>query len=149
MLIKNIIIDLGGVIINLDHQRLANAFKSLGIENFDELYAHNTQAKTFDDFERGAITADQFRNVFRKYISRPVSDQQIDTAWNQILLDVPKERMDLLKSLSKQYRLFLLSNTNVIHVLVFTNIKLCRNSRSRTTNPATTKNTPSPENKYV
>ena len=122
MAIKNIIIDLGGVIINLDHQRQALAFKKLGVEKFDVLYAQNSQENIFDDFEKGIITAVQFRNFFRRFINLPVSDQQIDTAWNQILLDVPKERMELLRSLSNRYRLFLLSNTNIIHIPVFTNI---------------------------
>ncbi len=122
MAIKNIIIDLGGVIINLDHSRLADAFKKLGVRDFDKRYAQNAQQKTFDDFERGALTAEEFRNVFRKYIVNKVTDQQIDEAWNQILMDVPETTMDLLKKLSKDYRLFLLSNTNVIHIPVFTKI---------------------------
>ena len=114
---KNIIFDLGGVIINIDYTLLVKAFKKLGVENFDELYSQAHQNKLFDLFEKGKISAADFRNEIRKYCNKNLSDVQIDSAWNAMLLDLPEERLKLLQALKKTHRTFLLSNTNEIHML--------------------------------
>ena len=119
---KAIIFDLGGVIINLDYNKTAEAFKDLGIQNFDEVYSQQKQASLFDDFEKGIISPDDFRNVIRKHITHSVSDEQIDNAWDAMLLDIPVYKIQWLKLLSKKYRIFLLSNTNEIHIKAFTKI---------------------------
>jgi FMN phosphatase YigB (HAD superfamily) len=113
---KNIIFDLGGVILNIDYQLAAKAFERLGVENFDELYSQANQNKLFDLLEKGKISAAEFRNGIRAHCRKDLSDQQIDAAWNSMLLDLPEERLQLLASLKKTHRLFLLSNTNEIHM---------------------------------
>ena len=122
MTVKNIIFDLGGVIINLDYNRTAEAFKRLGLTEFDIIYSQKKQESVFDEFEKGTLDAARFRDIIRQYIPQPVSDMQVDTAWNAMLLDVPDDKMLLLKELNKEYRIFLLSNTNIIHVNAFTKI---------------------------
>lgn len=117
--IKNIIFDLGGVIINLDPARTRTAFTQLGLKNFDALYSFAQQSGTFDLFDKGLLTNADFRNEMRKHINNDVTDTQIDTAWNAMLLDVPAEKIELLKYLKSRYRTFLLSNTNRIHVDCF------------------------------
>jgi FMN phosphatase YigB (HAD superfamily) len=117
--IKNIIFDLGGVIINLDMKATRDAFIALGAENFDTIYTQAGQTGIFDRFDKGEITPAEFRNELRKHIPRKVTDEEIDGAWDAMLLDVPKAKLELLSHLGKKYRLFLLSNTNVIHVKNF------------------------------
>lgn len=112
---KNIIFDLGGVILNIDYQLTSKAFKDLGIQNFDELYSQARQNNLFDDLETGKISAENFRNEIRKMSGLNIDDDKLNNAWNAMLLDLPKERVDLLFELSKKHRIFLLSNTNIIH----------------------------------
>lgn len=117
--IKNIIFDLGGVILNIDYQLPVKAFKELGLENFEQWYSQKSQNDLFDRLETGRISPGEFRNEVKKYLSTHATDQQIDAAWNAILLDLPIERIKLLQAIRKNYRSFLLSNTNEIHITAF------------------------------
>lgn len=118
-MIRNIIFDLGGVLLNLDMNATATAFKKLGIQNFDDLYTQAKQTGLFDAFDKGHISPTEFRTALRQHLPENTSDNAIDEAWNAMLLDLPIERLDLLRSLKGKYRLFLLSNTNEIHVTAF------------------------------
>ena len=118
--IKNIIFDLGGVLLNIDHEAPIRAFKNLGIEDFDQQYSKAIQGSLFTDLEKGSITPSTFRAEIRKMLHLNVSDEKIDEAWNSILLDFPKQHIALLERLQSQYRIFLLSNTNEIHYDCFT-----------------------------
>jgi FMN phosphatase YigB (HAD superfamily) len=113
--IKNIIFDLGGVILNIDYNLTAEAFKKLGLKDFEEKYSQAKQSRLFDKLETGEILASDFRKELKSYIGDTVSDEDLDSAWNAMLLDLPTERIELLKNLKNNYRLFLLSNTNAIH----------------------------------
>jgi putative hydrolase of the HAD superfamily len=113
--IKNIIFDWGGVIINIDYNATVDAFKKLNIPDFDEHYTQARQKDIFDKFEIGAISPTEFRNGLRHELGNHFSDDQIDTAWGAMLLDIPKARVELLLKLKEKYRIFLLSNTNLIH----------------------------------
>ena len=111
-----IIFDLGGVIINLDYQLTIDAFKILGLANFDEMYTQAKQSNVFDDFETGKISSQHFINSLLPYLPNGVSANKVVHAWNAMILDFPKERLDLLDKLKTDYRIFLLSNTNDIHL---------------------------------
>jgi FMN phosphatase YigB (HAD superfamily) len=111
-----IIFDLGGVIINLDYQRTINEFKKLGIKNFDEMYTQASQSNLFDDFETGKISSQHFINLLLPFLPVGTSANKVVAAWNAMILDFPKERLDLLDELNTKYRVFLLSNTNDIHL---------------------------------
>lgn len=117
---KNIIFDFGGVIIDIDYHLTMEAFKKLGIENFEEHYSKLKQSHLFDDLEKGAIAPSEFRDRIRESSTLPLSDMQIDDAWNAMLIDLPEENISFLKSLKNKYRIFLLSNTNEIHEQAFT-----------------------------
>ncbi len=119
---KNIIFDLGGVILSIDYQLTVDAFRKIGISEFDILYSQLVQSNLFDDFETGKISPAQFRDQLRKKVNRSISDEEIDKAWNAMLLDLPKERMELLERLRKDHRIFLLSNTNAIHENAYTQL---------------------------
>lgn len=117
--IKNIIFDLGGVLLSINPQLTIDAFKNLGIKNPNELFLQKQQSQFFKDFEQGKITATDFRNEIKKLSAKPLTDEQIDAAWNAMLLELPQERIQLLQNLKKKHRLFLLSNTNEIHIHAF------------------------------
>ena len=118
--IKNIIFDLGGVILNIDTQRSINAFTDILGENNKEFVKKYNEFNLLDRLEKGEITPEQFRGTLKGIIPQKISDQQIDTAWNSMLLDFPRERIDLLYKLKQNYRTFLLSNTNKIHYNFYT-----------------------------
>lgn len=117
--IKNIIFDLGGVLLNVDYDAPVRAFTRLGVQGFDQLYAQAHQSDLFDQLETGKISPDGFRDKIREYCHCKLTNQEIDEAWNSILLDFPRDRYEFLLALKKQYRLFLLSNTNAIHISCF------------------------------
>jgi putative hydrolase of the HAD superfamily len=119
---KNIIFDFGGVIIDIDYQVCIQSFKNLGIKDFDEWYSQARQHDLFDHFEIGKISASEFRQQVRQTSGINLSDNDINAAWNSILIRLPDENIELLKRLKSDYRLFLLSNTNEIHEQAFTQI---------------------------
>ena len=109
--IENIIFDYGGVFLLLDEEKTYQAFKDLGLLFIsDELSASN------NDFQRGRISIPTFIKNIQKELPRPASEQQIIDAWCAMLGGLPQERIDLLKRLKKKYRIFLLSNTDDIHI---------------------------------
>lgn len=120
--IQNIIFDLGGVIINLDYKRTAGAFRSLGIGHFDEIYSKAKQNNLFDLFEKGLLREEEFRDTLKLFLPGNTSDEAIDQAWNAMLLDIPPVRVEWLRKVAGRYRIFLLSNTNSIHIRAFTGL---------------------------
>ena len=113
--IKNLLIDLGGVLINLDRQRCIENFQKLGLRNVEELLDISNQDGILMQQEKGLITPAEFRNGVREMIGKVVSDKQIDAAWNSFLVDIPTQKLDLLLKLREKYVVYLLSNTNQIH----------------------------------
>ncbi len=113
--IKNLIFDLGGVIVDVDVDLFNKSFQDFGFTNFSDIYAQIKQTSLFELFETGKIPAQSFRNELRKFKNN-VSDSQIDTAWNSVIVKIPEQNIDLLLNLRKNYRTFVLSNTNIIHM---------------------------------
>jgi len=118
--IKNIIFDLGGVFLNIDFQLTNQAFIDLGVIQFNEMFTQHFSNPLFELLETGKINEEEFYTAFRKESKTNLSNEQIKRAWNALLLDFPKERIDWLKNISKKYRIFLFSNTNQIHYDSFT-----------------------------
>ena len=113
--IKNIIFDLGGVILPIEIERTKEAFSRLGLKGLDNLFRIGHADSFFRDYEEGLISDNQFIAELGKEFNNTVPDDIIINAWNALLLDFIPERIDLLKRLGKQYRVFLFSNTNGIH----------------------------------
>lgn len=113
--IKVIIFDFGGVILNINYNKTINAFKKLGIENAEKIYSQKKQSELFNLIETGKISEKEFLLELQK-ISAHKNTEKIKKAWNAMLLDLPKERLNLLSQLKSRYKLFLLSNTNHIHI---------------------------------
>ncbi len=114
--IDTIIFDFGGVLINIDYHRTIDAFQALGLEDFEERYSQASQSSLFNDFETGKISTQRFVNELLPFLPAGTSPNQVVKAWNAMILDVPTATVDLLQKLQGKYRLFLLSNTNEIHI---------------------------------
>jgi putative hydrolase of the HAD superfamily len=117
--IKNILFDLGGVILDIDVQATQKGFYELGFSADLMQYPHSMTTDLFFKYETGKIDTEAFRNEIRKKSGVEMSDQTFDEAWNAMLVRIPKERTDLLKVLSSRYDLYMLSNTSGLHVEVF------------------------------
>lgn len=117
--IKNIIFDLGGVIINLDTSKTISEFNKLSKLPFEAIYTQLQQSTVFDLFDKGLISESDFFAELKKVTQSKSSESELKQAWNAMLLDFPINRLSLLIKLKPQYRLFLLSNTNETHVTEF------------------------------
>lgn len=126
MSIKNIIFDLGGVLIKIDYNKTREAFINLGIKNFDEYYQQDYVSKLFEDLEIGKISSTDFYFEFRKITNSQLTNFQIAEAWNAMLGEFWIDRLNWLDDLKSNYGIFLFSNTNEIHYRAF--IKLFENT---------------------
>ncbi|MEN8928370.1 MAG: HAD-IA family hydrolase [Flavobacteriales bacterium] len=113
--IKNIIFDLGGVILNLDYSKTIDAFKELGVENFESIFSQFKQSDFSNEFEIGKLSEMEFYKETIAVTKGIFSFEEHKIAWNAMLLDLPQERLSKLVQLSKNYNLFLYSNTNETH----------------------------------
>jgi glucose-1-phosphatase len=116
--VKAIIFDLGAVILNINYQNTIDEFKKLGVKNPNSFYSKKTQTHLFNQIETGKISQKEFLLQLQKETS-DASIQQVKNAWNAMLIDLPEERIKLLKSLNQNYTIFLLSNTNALHICEF------------------------------
>ncbi len=115
--IKNIIFDLGDVILNIDVPLAYDEFVKLSGKEKAEILELVQKHQLFQKFETGQIDEPTFRNEVRSMLGLPdLEDETIDTAWNILLLDIPTERIELIQNLANHYKLFLLSNTSSIHI---------------------------------
>lgn len=118
--IKNIIFDLGGVILNIDPVLTLKRFETLGVKDTMALHKQLNTLGIFDNYETNTINSPEFRDAIRRVTDISLTDWQIDEAWNAMLLDIPEHRISLLNKLKAHYRTFLLSNTNDIHLNYYT-----------------------------
>lgn len=115
-MVKNLVFDLGGVILDLAVNDTLQAFAKLsGLpqKRVQELFV---VSKEFEYYEKGELNDQEFRDFVRALYEVSVRDEDIDRCWNAMLLGIPKAKLDLLQRLKEQYRVFLLSNTNPIHL---------------------------------
>lgn len=119
MEIKNIIFDLGGVILNIDLRKTQDAFTSLGVKNIEEVFRMGHVESFFKSYEVGAIDDTQFIAAIQKMAGIQVAPEIVVDAWNALLLDFPPDRINFIKGLKNKYRLFLLSNTSALHHVRF------------------------------
>ncbi len=120
--IKNILFDLGDVLIDIDFQKVKSAFEKLGISEFEKQFSQLTASSLFENLETGKISESNFYKAIQQQSSVPLADSDIKDAWNAILLDFRIESMKKLQELKQTHRLFLLSNTNAIHLTEVNNI---------------------------
>ncbi len=117
--IKNIIFDLGGVIMNINLRYTEEAFAKLGCANFSQYITQHRITPLFESYETGKIDDANFIKGIQEIAGKSITGEEIINAWNALLLDFPPERLQLLKNIRNHYRIFLLSNTNSLHHSAF------------------------------
>jgi HAD superfamily hydrolase (TIGR01509 family) len=116
--IKNIIFDLGGVILNIDYHRTTHAFVEKGVTSFAELYSQLAQLQLFDDYETGRVSTATFIYTLQQWAPH-LTQEDIIMAWNAMLLDLPADKIEWIQTLRGQFKVFLFSNTNELHEIAF------------------------------
>ncbi len=114
--IKNLLLDLGGVVLNVDYYKMVETFKEYGVKDFDKYFTQAHQVEIIDKFEEGKCSIEEFRQGIRDLIGMDLTDEQIDRAWFSMILDLPKERIELIGLLKLKYNIYLFSNTNELHI---------------------------------
>ena len=117
--IENIIFDLGVVLLDIDYNLTRKAFEKLGVADFDEMYSQATADKLFQNLETGKISEENFYKEFNRCTGLHLSEQEINKAWNAMLLSFREDSLSYLETLTPRFRIFLLSNTNNIHLNCF------------------------------
>jgi putative hydrolase of the HAD superfamily len=113
---KNLIFDIGDVIIDIDYKATVAEFQKLAVVDFSTIVSYSKQNPIFDLFETGKISTQEFSGELKQFLRPGTTDEHILAAWNAILIDYPAYKIELLKELKNQYRTFALSNINEIHV---------------------------------
>lgn len=116
---KHIIFDLGGVLLDIDYRKSMEAFEHLGLQHFETMFSQFKADELFEHLETGAVSEQAFYAAIRQRTALPITDQQIDHAWNALILDFRLQSLAFLETLSTQYNIYLLSNTNSIHLRYF------------------------------
>ncbi|MDE6108947.1 MAG: HAD family phosphatase [Muribaculaceae bacterium] len=111
---KNLLFDLGGVIMDIDRERCVRSFRRLGFENAADYLGDYGQQGPFGDIEAGRISAAEFHKIISGLIPGGADDGRIDRAFNAFLVGIPVERLRALRELRARYGIYLLSNTNEI-----------------------------------
>ncbi len=118
-MIKNIIFDLGGVLLDLDIQGSMHQFEALGAKDLQkQIHKYGSQG-IFGQLEHGEIDEDAFFEGLRTLLKEEVSNDELKSAWNIIIKDFPLYRMQMIDRLKDQYNLYVLSNTSILHANVF------------------------------
>ena len=113
--IKNIIFDLGGVVLDIDENIVYKELEKLGI-NVSELARSKEFIEIMSKFDTGVYTAPTFRKKTKALLGlEKMTDQKFDSIWNSMMLDIPRERIEAIEQIKKHYKIFLMSNSNEIH----------------------------------
>jgi putative hydrolase of the HAD superfamily len=120
--LKNILFDMGNVLFSIDYKKTEDAFAALGYDNFSEMYSQFTADALFEKLETGKISTEEFYKKLIASHPETVTELQITSAWNGMLLHWRIESLAFLKILAKKYKLYLLSNTNDIHLAAVNNL---------------------------
>lgn len=114
--IKNIIFDLGMVIINLDKEATPAAFKKLAGNKYEAILEGEESEFFFNQYETGKISTAEFIETLKNKIGNGCTSKDVENAWNAMLKDIPEKRFEILVEAKNNYRTFCLSNTNELHI---------------------------------
>lgn len=113
--IKNIVFDLGGVLLDIDFNQIVSALGQVGI-NQSHLKLNNASfIQFYKAFEQGELDEDEFAHQLNTYLGLSLNKKQVINIWNRMLVGASSLKLAKLKELSKTYFVYLLSNTNPTH----------------------------------
>ena len=112
---KNIIFDLGGVLLDINYKASEAAFSHLGLHNYNDYFKQDYSSELFEQLESGTISTDTFYNGFRTIFKTTASNIAIRDAWNAMLGNFIPDNLDIVSNAASKYRIYLFSNTNLIH----------------------------------
>lgn len=113
-MIRNLLFDLGGVIMNLRRDRAVAALQALGMTNAAEILGEYAQQGPFGALESGSISVEEWRRQMAEFIPGGVDYDALDAAFISFLDGIPVYRLETLRNLRKSYHIYLLSNTNAL-----------------------------------
>lgn len=113
---RNLIFDLGDVIIDIDYAITVAEFQKLAKVDFSEIVSYSRQHHVFDRLEKGQISEADFWAEIKLLMKPDVTNEELINAWNSILINYPKYKIELLQNLRSRYQVFALSNINEIHI---------------------------------
>lgn len=114
-MIRNLLFDLGGVIVDIERQRCVRAFEELGLKDADSYFGEYAQSGIFYGIENGSVSIDEFHKEMRRHLPEGTTDYQIDSAFSKFIIGIPQHRLETLRKLRcKGYGIYLLSNTNPV-----------------------------------
>jgi len=117
--IRHVVLDFGGVLYEIDHNRSTDAFSQLGFPNFGLEHRHGGQSKLFDQLERGEVSEQEFLERLKAKCDPGTTMEAVTEAWNALLIGLRPDALPWVQSLSRHFDLLLLSNTNGIHAAQF------------------------------
>jgi HAD superfamily hydrolase (TIGR01509 family) len=127
---KTILLDLGGVLLNIDYKKTTTAFTELGVNDFDDHFSQFKADELFAHLETGKISEAQFYAAIIPICKKGTTAEQVKNAWDAMLLDFRVKSLDFLLPLAAKYPLYLLSNTNSIHYAAFSKTLLEQTGKS-------------------
>jgi len=110
--IDTIVFDLGGVILDLDRDCAVSRFKDMGVLDIEDMLDPYEQKGLFLNFENGGMDMEEFCENLSKHVGRKFSKEEIDYGWLGFIMDTPQYKLDYIKELRKDYKVYILSNTN-------------------------------------
>lgn len=111
-MIKNIVFDFGGVIVDIDRDKAVQAFIKLGLADADARLDKYHQTGIFQELEEGKLSADEFRQELGKLCGRELTMEETKQAWLGFFNEVDLRKLDYIQELKNTHHLYLLSNTN-------------------------------------
>ncbi|WP_085535143.1 HAD family hydrolase [Massilibacteroides vaginae] len=112
--IKNIVFDLGGVIIDLDRDSSLKRFKEIGVANIEDYLDPYEQRGIFLELENGGVDIEEFRIKLSEIVEKPLTTEEVQSGWLGFIEAVPQYKLDYILELRKNYNVFILSNTNPV-----------------------------------
>ncbi len=113
---KNVIFDLGNVVVDIDLNITFQRFEKLGFVIDDNFLKKYHEIRIFKDFEEGRATPFEFTSELLKKMKSGVTHEDVVDAWNSLLGDYNAERISAILDLRQSHKVFLLSNTNSLHI---------------------------------
>lgn len=112
--IRNIIFDMGGVLLDLDRQRCVDSFAAIGYPQAAQMLGNYAQTGILGDLERGLVTPGEFYDHVRREAGRDLTDAEIAGALNSFIAGMPGYKLQMLLDLRERFTIYMLSNTNAI-----------------------------------